>query len=111
MAYWWYRQQRREVRHTSSPIRAAARRGRVRCAPGALPNDQRRRRAFTQMLRFSARGQTVPEIADLTLCDDDTVLYWLKRYEAEVSAGLATKPHSGRPPKSCYPLPSGATPR
>ena len=59
------------------------------------------------MLLFSARDQTVPEIADLTLCDDDTVLYWLKRYEAEVSAGLATKPHSGRPPKSCYPLPSG----
>lgn len=56
------------------------------------------------MLLFSARGKTVQEIADLTLLDDDTVLYWLNRYEAEGLGGLATKPRSGRPPKSRYAL-------
>ncbi len=68
-------------------------------------------RSRCQMLLFSARGKTMPEIADLTLCDDNTVWYWLKRYEAEGLAGLATKPRFGRTPKSCYPLPGGATPR
>jgi transposase len=61
-------------------------------------------RSRCQMLLFSARGKTVPEIADLTLFDDDTVLYWLNRYEAEGLAGLGTKPRSGRPPKSRYAL-------
>jgi hypothetical protein len=31
-------------------------------------------RSRCQMILFSARGKTVPEIADLTLFDDDTVL-------------------------------------
>lgn len=57
-------------------------------------------RSRCQMLLLSARGKTVAEIADLTLFDDDTVLYWLDRYETEGLAGLATKPRSGRPPKS-----------
>jgi transposase len=61
-------------------------------------------RSRCQMLLFSARGKSVPEIADLILFDDDTVLYWLNRYEAEGLAGLATKPRSGRPPKSRYAL-------
>lgn len=61
-------------------------------------------RSRCQMLLFSARGKTVPEIAELTLFDDDTVLYWLNRYEAEGLAGLGTKPRSGRPPKSRYAL-------
>ena len=61
-------------------------------------------RSRCQMLLFSARGKSVPEIADLTLFDDDTVLYWLNRYEAEGLAGLATKPRPGRPPKSRYAL-------
>jgi transposase len=52
------------------------------------------------MVLLSARGKTVPEIADLTLFDADTVLYWLDRYEADGLADLATKPRSGRPPKS-----------
>ncbi len=57
-------------------------------------------RSRCQMLLLSARGKTVPEIADLTLFDEDTVLYWLTRYEAEGLDGLSTKPRSGRPPKS-----------
>jgi transposase len=57
-------------------------------------------RSRCQMVLLSARGKTVPEIADLTLFDADTVLYWLDRYEADGLAGLATKPRSGRPPKS-----------
>ena len=61
-------------------------------------------RSRCQMILFSARGKTVAEIAELTLFDDDTVLYWLDRYEAEGVAGLATKPRSGRPPKSRYAL-------
>ncbi len=61
-------------------------------------------RSRCQMVLFSARGKTVPEIAELTLFDDDTVLYWLDRYEADGIAGLATKPRSGRPPKSHYTL-------
>ncbi len=40
-------------------------------------------RSRCPMILFSARGKTVPEIADLTLFDPDTVLYWLDRYEAE----------------------------
>jgi transposase len=52
------------------------------------------------MILFSARGKTVPEIAELTLFDHDTVLYWLDRYAADGMAGLTTKPRSGRPPKS-----------
>ena len=56
-------------------------------------------RSRCQMVLLSARGMTVPEIADLTLFDDDTVLYWLDRYQADGRAGLATKPRSGRPPK------------
>ena len=59
-------------------------------------------RSRCQMILFSARGKNVSEIADLTLFDDDTVLYWLSRYEAEGLAGLTTRPRSGRPPKSGY---------
>jgi transposase len=61
-------------------------------------------RSRCQMLLFSARGKSVPESAELTLFDDDTVLDWLNRYEAEGLAGMASKPRSGRPPKSRYAL-------
>lgn len=59
-------------------------------------------RSRCQMILLSARGKTVSEIADLTLFDDDTVLYWLARYEAEGLAGLSSRPRSGRPPKSGF---------
>jgi transposase len=61
-------------------------------------------RSRCQMLLFSARGKSVPESAELTLFDDDTVLDWLNRYDAEGLAGMASKPRSGRPPKSRYAL-------
>jgi transposase len=57
-------------------------------------------RSRCQMILFSACGKTVPEIAALTWFDTDTVLYWIDRDEAEGLDGLATKPRSGRPPKS-----------
>jgi transposase len=57
-------------------------------------------RSHCQMILCSAHGKTVPEIAELTWFDTDTVLYWLDRYEAEGLSGLTTKPRSGRPPKS-----------
>ena len=57
-------------------------------------------RSRCQMILFSAQGKMVPEIAELTWFDADTVLYWRDRYEAEGVSGLTTKPRSGRPPKS-----------
>jgi transposase len=57
-------------------------------------------RSRCQLILLSARGKTVSEIAELTLFDDDLILGWLDRYEADGSAGVATKPRSGRPPKS-----------
>ena len=65
-------------------------------------------RSRCQMILFSARGKTAPEIAELTWFDADTVLYWMDRYEAEGLDGLATKPRSGRPPKSHTDLCRGA---
>ncbi len=57
-------------------------------------------RSRCQMILFSARGKTVPEIAEVTFFDVDTVLYWMDHYEAEGLEGLSAKPRSGRPPKS-----------
>lgn len=61
-------------------------------------------RSRCQMILFSAGGKSVPEIAELTLFDADTVLFWMDRYEAEGLDGLATKLRTGRPPKSRYRL-------
>lgn len=57
-------------------------------------------RSRCQMILFSAQGKPVAAIAELTFFAADTVLYWLDRYAAEGLEGLATKPRSGRPPKS-----------
>jgi transposase len=57
-------------------------------------------RTHCQMILLSNQGHSVAEIARLTFFDEDTVLYWFDRYEAEKLNGLEDRPHSGRPPKS-----------
>jgi transposase len=57
-------------------------------------------RTRCQMILLSARGRSTVEIAELTLFDQDTVLFWFDRYEADGLAGLEDRPRSGRPPKS-----------
>jgi transposase len=52
------------------------------------------------MILLSAQGHSVAEIADLTFFGEDTVLYWIDRYEAENLNGLEDRPRSGRPSKS-----------
>ncbi len=61
-------------------------------------------RSRCQMILLSSQGHSVPEIAQLTFFEEDTVLYWLDRYEAENLSGLEDRPRSGRPPKSRLPL-------
>jgi len=56
-------------------------------------------RTRCQMILLSAQGHGVAEIAQLTFFDQDSVLYWFNRYEAEGLAGLEDRPKSGRPPK------------
>jgi transposase len=57
-------------------------------------------RTHGQMVLLSNQGHSVAEIADLTFFDEDTVLYWFDRYEAENIKGLEDRPHNGRPSKS-----------
>ncbi len=57
-------------------------------------------RSRTQMILLSAAGQPVAQIASLTFFGEDTVLYWLDRYEQDGIDGLADRPRSGRTPKS-----------
>ena len=57
-------------------------------------------RSRCQMLLLSADGHGVAEIAELTLFDENSVLFWFDRYAAEGVDGLEDRPKSGRPPKS-----------
>lgn len=57
-------------------------------------------RTRCQMILLSAESYSVAQIAQVTFYDQDTVLYWLDRYEAEGLDGLEDRPRSGRPPKS-----------
>ncbi len=57
-------------------------------------------RTRCQMILLSSQGRSVAEIAQLTFFEEDTVLYWIDRYEADQLAGLEERPRSGRPPKS-----------
>jgi hypothetical protein len=57
-------------------------------------------RSRTQMSLLSASGHPVAQIASLTFFGEDTVLYWLDRYDHHGIDGLADCPRSGRPPKS-----------
>lgn len=62
--------------------------------------DQADLRTRCQMILLSAEGYSVAEIASLTFFEEDSVLYWFDRYEAENLVGLEDRPRSGRPPKS-----------
>jgi transposase len=57
-------------------------------------------RTRCQMILLSSQGRSVAEIAQLTFFEEDAVLYWIDRYEAENVAGLEDRPRAGRPPKS-----------
>jgi transposase len=57
-------------------------------------------RTRCHMILLSTQRYTVAQIAALLFFGEDTVLYWLNRYEADGLAGLADRPRSGRPPKS-----------
>ena len=61
-------------------------------------------RTRCQMILLSAQEYLVSEIADLTLFNEDTVLYWLDRYESNGLQGLEDRPRSGRRPKSEWPM-------
>jgi transposase len=61
-------------------------------------------RTRCQMILLSAEGYSVAEIARLTFFEEDSVLYWFDRYEAKNLIGLEDRPHSGRPPKSRWPM-------
>ena len=56
-------------------------------------------RSRWQMILLSAQGHSAAEIAELTFLDQDTVLFWFDRYEADGLARLQDYPRSGRPPK------------
>lgn len=56
-------------------------------------------RSRCQMILLSGQGHNAAEIARLTFFDQDTVLFWFDRYEADGVDGLQDRPRSGRPPK------------
>jgi transposase len=61
-------------------------------------------RTRCQMILLSAQEHPISEIADLTLFNEDSVRYWLDRYESQGLSGLEDRPRSGRPPKSDWPM-------
>ncbi len=61
-------------------------------------------RTRCQMILLSAQEHAVSEIAELTFFNEDSILYWLDRYESEGLAGLEDRPRSGRPSKSEWPM-------
>lgn len=61
-------------------------------------------RTRCQMILLSCQEYAVSEIAELTLFNEDSVLYWLDRYESQGLQGLEDRPRSGRPPKSNCPM-------
>ena len=65
-------------------------------------------RTRCQMILLSGQNYSVADIAKLTLFDQDTVLFWFDRYEADRLAGLEDRPHPGRPPKSGCSLSTGS---
>jgi transposase len=61
-------------------------------------------RTRCQMILLSAEGYSVAEIAHLTFFEEDSVLYWFERYEADNLTGLEDRSRFGRPPKSRWPM-------
>src|SRR5215210_3441236 len=78
---------------------------------GPLPAEHRqalerlRRRAIgrvsqrAHMVLLSARGYTVPQIAEIFELGEDVVRTWLHRYQQSGPAGLDDRPRPGRPPR------------
>ena len=78
---------------------------------GPLSAEQRRelmvlrRRAVgrvalrAQMVLLSARGYSVPQLAELFEVGQDVVRQWLHRYQQAGAAGLEDRPRPGRPPR------------
>ncbi len=58
-----------------------------------------RTRLRVQMVLLSHEGYSVEEIAKITCKSDDTVRYWLHRFQHGGCSGLIEAPHSGRPPQ------------
>ena len=79
---------------------------------GPLAADQRqalerlRRRAVgrvsqrAHMILLSARGYTVPQLADIFDVGEDVVRTWLHRYQPTGPVGLDDRPRPGRPPRA-----------
>lgn len=59
--------------------------------------DTPRLRMRVQMVLLALDGKTVADIAAVTRGSDDTVRYWLHRFEAYGCAGLLEGAHPGRP--------------
>ncbi len=57
-------------------------------------------RTRCQIVLLSSEGFSTPQVAKLVRFSEDTILYWIDRFEAEGLAGLEGRPRSGRPPKS-----------
>src|SRR5436309_15489083 len=52
-----------------------------------------------QMVLLSARGYTVPQIAEIFEVGEDVVREWLHRFQERGPDGLEDRPRPGRPPK------------
>jgi transposase len=61
-------------------------------------------RTRCQMILLSTEEYAVSKIADLTLFNEDSILYWFDRYEQDGLAGLEDRPRTGRRPKSEWPM-------
>lgn len=57
-------------------------------------------RTRCQIILLSNEGHSTPQVAKLVRFSEDSVLYWIDRFEAEGLTGLEDRPRSGRPPKS-----------
>jgi transposase len=81
----------------------------VRIGPLSLEHQRRlremRRRAIgriamrAQMVLLSARGYTVPQIAEIFELGEDVVRDWLHRFQQRGPDGLEDRPRPGRPPQ------------
>lgn len=58
-----------------------------------------RTRLRVQMVLLSHDRYSIEEIARITQKSDDTVRYWLRRFQEGGCSGLLEAPHSGRPPE------------
>jgi transposase len=61
-------------------------------------------RSRCQIILLSHEGYTTAQTAKLVRFSEDTILYWLDRYEAEGVPALEDRPRPGRPPKSRRPV-------